>query len=90
MDACRIRCAEESHSAGQPVCQRITGEHVDTVVSDVLLQTMTPPALDLALTAQQELQSRLDDADGPSDSQKQDYSGQVAAILAYRFRTRRE
>jgi hypothetical protein len=45
------------------VCQRITGEHVDKAVSDVLVQTMTPLALEVALTVQQELQSRLNEAD---------------------------
>jgi len=32
-------------------------------VSDILVQTMTPLAMEVALTVQQELQSRLDDAD---------------------------
>jgi hypothetical protein len=45
------------------VCQRITGEPVDQAVSDVLVETMTPWALEVALSVQQELQSRLEEAD---------------------------
>jgi len=56
-------CQRKAIQHGQPVCQRITGEHVDNAVGDVLVQTMTPLALEVALTVQQELQSRLDDAD---------------------------
>ena len=52
-------CQRKAIQQGRPVCQRITGEHVDKAVSDVLVQTMTPLALEVALTVQQELQSRL-------------------------------
>ena len=56
-------CQREAIQQGRPVCQRITGEHIDQAVSQVLMQTMTPLALEVALTVQQELQSRLDEAD---------------------------
>lgn len=56
-------CQRKAIQQARPVCQRITGEHVDKAVSDVLVQTMTPLALEVALTVQQELQSRLDEAD---------------------------
>ena len=56
-------CQRKAIQQGRPVCQRITGEHVDRAISDVLVETMTPLALEVALTVQQELQARLDDAD---------------------------
>src|SRR5664279_267653 len=56
-------CQREAIQQGRPVCQRITGEHIDQAVSQILMQTMTPLALEVALTVQQELQSRLDEAD---------------------------
>jgi DNA invertase Pin-like site-specific DNA recombinase len=56
-------CQRKSIQQGRPACQHIVGEHVDKAVSDVLVRTMTPLALEVALTVQQELQSRLDDAD---------------------------
>jgi DNA invertase Pin-like site-specific DNA recombinase len=56
-------CQKESIQQGRPVCQHIVGEHVDKAVSNLLIQTMTPLALEVALQVQQELQSRLDEAD---------------------------
>lgn len=56
-------CQRKAIQKGRPVCQRLTGEHIDKAVGELLLETMTPLALDVALTVQQELQSRLDEAD---------------------------
>src|SRR5256712_10464137 len=47
----------------EPICQSIKGESVDKAISDLLLQTMTPMALDVALTVQQEIHTRLDEVD---------------------------
>ena len=56
-------CQREAIQQARPVCQHIVGEHIDKVISEVLVQTMTPLALEIALTVQQELQTRLEDAD---------------------------
>jgi hypothetical protein len=56
-------CQREAIQQGRPVCQHIVGEHIDKALSEVLVQTMTQLALEIALTVQQELQTRLDDAD---------------------------
>ena len=56
-------CQRRSIQQGRPVCQRISGEQVDTAISSLLVRTMTPLAMEVALTVQQELQSRLADAD---------------------------
>lgn len=56
-------CQREAIQQGRPACQRITGEHIDKAVSEVLVATMTPLTLEVTLAVQQELQSRLDDAD---------------------------
>ncbi|HWW84738.1 MAG TPA: recombinase family protein [Vicinamibacterales bacterium] len=47
----------------QPICQWIGGSEVDTAVSDLLLDIMTPVAIDVTLAVQQELQARLDEVD---------------------------
>jgi hypothetical protein len=47
----------------QPICQWIGGSDVDTAVSDLLLDIMTPVAIDVTLAVQQELQARLDEVD---------------------------
>ena len=45
------------------ICQNIKGEPVDKAISDLLLQTMTPMALDVALKVQKEIHARLDEVD---------------------------
>ena len=56
-------CQKDGIEHGQPVCQSIKGEPIDKTISDLLLQTMTPMALDVALTVQQEIHTRLDEVD---------------------------
>ncbi len=63
---CRVPdyvCQRKAIQKGRPVCQRVTGEHIDKAVSEVLVEAMTPLTLEVALTVRQELQSRLDEAD---------------------------
>jgi len=45
------------------VCQRVFGEHLDQAVSQLLIESMTPLALEVTLTVQQEIQARLDEVD---------------------------
>jgi hypothetical protein len=45
------------------VCQRVFGEHVDEAVSQLLVESMTPLALEVTLAVQQEIQARLDEVD---------------------------
>jgi DNA invertase Pin-like site-specific DNA recombinase len=59
------RCQRRSEGERSVIgmCQFITGAGVDQAVSDLLLEIVTPAALEVALTVQQELQTRLDEAD---------------------------
>ena len=41
----------------------IKGEQIDKTISDLLVQTMTPMALDVALSVQQEMQARVEEVD---------------------------
>jgi len=45
------------------VCQRVFGEHVDQAVGQLLIDTITPLALEVTLTVQQEIQARWDEVD---------------------------
>ena len=45
------------------VCQRLLGEHVDQAVGQLLIDTVTPLALEVTLRVQQEIQARLDEVD---------------------------
>lgn len=44
-------------------CQRISGYSLDLAIGALLVETVTPLALEVALSVQQELQSRWDEAD---------------------------
>jgi len=44
-------------------CQRISGYSLDFAVGAMLVETVTPLALEVALSVQQEMQSRWDEAD---------------------------
>lgn len=56
-------CQKDGIEQGKPNCQNIPGEQIDKTISDLLVQTMTPMALDVALAVQQELQTRMDEVD---------------------------
>ncbi len=47
----------------QPVCQWIPGTTVDAAVGELLLEIMTPAAIEVSLAVQEELQARLDEVD---------------------------
>jgi hypothetical protein len=48
---------------GDPTCQNILGTEIDAAVGQMVLDAVTPMALELTLAVQQEMQSRLDEAD---------------------------
>ncbi len=56
-------CQREGIEHGQPICQHIPGSNIDEAVGDLLVEAVTPVTLEVALAVQQELQSRLDEAD---------------------------
>jgi hypothetical protein len=56
-------CQREGIEHGEPICQHIPGAAIDEAVGNILVEVITPITLDVALAVQQELQSRLDEAD---------------------------
>ncbi len=56
-------CQRKGIENAEPPCQRIPGAGIDRVLSDLLLEMVSPVTLDVALTVQQELQARLDESD---------------------------
>ncbi len=46
-----------------PMCQSICGTQIDAAVDKLLVETVTPMALQLTLAIEQEVQARLDEAD---------------------------
>lgn len=56
-------CQRECVSKAERLCQDITGAGIDQAVSELLIQTVNPMALEIALGVQKEIQVRLQEAD---------------------------
>jgi len=56
-------CQAEGIRCGTSICQRIPGAGIDTAVTGLLLDRLTPLALETALTVADELTARADEAD---------------------------
>ena len=56
-------CHGRGREFADPSCQSMLGTQIDAAVEKLLLEAVTPMALELALAVEQELQSRCDDAD---------------------------
>ena len=57
------QCVRENIQTARDKCQVIPGAGVDAAISQLLLDTVTPLALEVALNVQAELETRADDAD---------------------------
>ena len=56
-------CARKRTEDALPFCQRIPGDTVDRAVSQLVVESVNPLALEVALSVQKELQTRLEEAD---------------------------
>jgi len=56
-------CQREGIEKGEPLCQRLVGADIDRAVGELLVETVTPLALKVALAVQEELQARGSEAD---------------------------
>jgi hypothetical protein len=57
-------CCGHGRLLGDGSCQSILGTEIDAAVSKLLVETVTPMALEMTLAIQQEIAARLDEADG--------------------------
>lgn len=55
-------CQRRGIERAEPLCQVIPGQHIDAAVGQLLVESVTPMALEATLTVQQQLQSRADEA----------------------------
>jgi hypothetical protein len=65
------QCVGESIQGGAPRCQTVPGAAVDAAIAQLLLNTLTPLALDVALTVQAEIEARAEEADALRQSHVQ-------------------
>ena len=56
-------CQRQGIARGEPICESIPGAHLDLAVGRLLVEAVTPMALEATLTVQQQLQARADEAD---------------------------
>ena len=56
-------CQRQGIKQAEPICQSIPGAHIDRAVGDLLVEAVTPVALEATLTVEQQLQSRADEAE---------------------------
>jgi len=56
-------CNRNYMEHGAPICQKIPGASIDAAVGKLLLEAMTPMAIEVSLAVQQEIQAQLDEAD---------------------------
>jgi hypothetical protein len=56
-------CVGRGRLFGDPHCQTIVGTGIDAAVGQLLVDAITPMALELALAVQQEMTARLDESD---------------------------
>ena len=75
-------CVSESAESGGAVCQNIPGPRIEEAMGSLLLEVMTPIALEMALTVQLEVQDRIEDADRLRRTQVE--GARYAAELAQR------
>jgi hypothetical protein len=59
----RYVCQRDGIEHGQPICQSIPGSSIDEAVGRLLLEKISPLAMEVTLAVQQELQSRRVEAD---------------------------
>jgi DNA invertase Pin-like site-specific DNA recombinase len=57
-------CNRAYMEEGAPICQVIPGAGVDAAVGELLVEAMTPMAVEVALAVQQEIAQRVQEADG--------------------------
>jgi DNA invertase Pin-like site-specific DNA recombinase len=56
-------CQREGIDRGKPICQHIPGQSIDRAIGELVVELLSPMALEVTLAVQQELQARLDEAD---------------------------
>ncbi|MCY4532687.1 MAG: recombinase family protein [Gammaproteobacteria bacterium] len=57
------QCTEASVRRAGKICQSIRGSHIDQAISELLLETVAPAALNVALAVQEEIADRVREAD---------------------------
>jgi DNA invertase Pin-like site-specific DNA recombinase len=57
-------CKGMGNVTALPPCQSIPGDNIDKAIGDLLLEVVSPMALEVALSVQEEVEKRFEEADG--------------------------
>ena len=74
------QCTEASVRRAGNICQSIRGSHIDDAIGKLLLETVAPAALDVALAVQEEIADRIRQADNLRTTQLEQarYDAEIA------------
>ena len=56
-------CQRRQIEHGEPICQSVPGRTIDATIGDLLLETLSPLAIDVALEVHREMQARVAEVD---------------------------
>jgi len=56
-------CQRQGIARAEAICQRVPGRDLDEAIGRVLMETVTPVTLEMAVTVRQELQAQLEETD---------------------------
>lgn len=56
-------CQRRTIEHGEPICQSVPGRTIDAAIGDLLLETLSPLAIDVALEVHREMQARVAETD---------------------------
>jgi len=56
-------CRGLGNTQALPICQFIPGQHIDRAIGDLLLEVISPTALEVALSVQEEMERRCEEVD---------------------------
>jgi hypothetical protein len=56
-------CQRDGIRQGQPICQQMPGTTIDEAIGKLVVEIVTPMAIEVTLAVQQELDARVDEAD---------------------------
>lgn len=77
-------CQREGIDTATPKCQTIPGAGIDRTIGELLVETVTPVTLEVALKVQAELDARIDEADALR-CQRVERTRQEADLARHRF-----
>lgn len=73
-------CQRARIEYSDPICQNIPGAGIDEAISELLLETVTPTAVEVAIRVQDEMQKRIEEVDRLHRQavQRAEYEAQIA------------